>query len=136
MIMNSQSRRDTTSCNIQFISLIHLLFIIPVITFSPPTTFQKMTLHSQQLNGKSITTTTTQDESAVTTRSNKPLLTFGLLADIQYAPIPDGFSYNGTPRYYRHALQAAKYAAKHFEEEKVDFVVNLGKHIFPYLRFI
>jgi manganese-dependent ADP-ribose/CDP-alcohol diphosphatase len=85
-----------------------------------------MTLHSQPLTGKS---TTVQEESVVNNdadTSNKPLLTFGVLADIQYAPIPDGFSYNGRPRYYRHALQAAKHAAKHFEEEQVDFVINLG----------
>lgn len=90
-----------------------------------------MNLHSQQLNSKS--SSTVQEESSVGIRdtSNKPLLTFGVLADIQYAPIPDGFSYNGRPRYYRHALQAAKHASKHFEDEKVDFVVNLGKHNFP-----
>ena len=58
--------------------------------------------------------------------SNKPLFTFGILTDIQYAPIPNGTSYNGTPRYYRHALSAAKYAASHFEQEKVQCVLNLG----------
>ena len=57
---------------------------------------------------------------------DQPLVTFGVLADIQYAPIPDGFSYNGKARYYRHALDAAKHAAKHFEEENVDLVINLG----------
>lgn len=55
-----------------------------------------------------------------------PLISFGLLADIQYAPIPDGFSFSGTPRYYRHALQAANHAAAHFEAENADLLVNLG----------
>lgn len=55
-----------------------------------------------------------------------PVLTIGLLADIQYAPIPDGHSYSGTPRYYRHALTAAKHAAQHFQDDKVDLVINLG----------
>ncbi|EED94287.1 hypothetical protein THAPSDRAFT_16656, partial [Thalassiosira pseudonana CCMP1335] len=55
-----------------------------------------------------------------------PMHTFGILTDIQHAPIPDGHSYNGTPRYYRHALTAAKHAAEHFEEEQVQCVVNLG----------
>lgn len=31
-----------------------------------------------------------------------------------------------TPRYYRHAIRAAEYAAKHFEDEKVQCVLNLG----------
>jgi len=53
-------------------------------------------------------------------------LRIGLIADIQYAPIPDGYSYTGTPRYYRHALEAARHAARHFEAEKVGLVVNLG----------
>ncbi|KAL7555126.1 hypothetical protein ACHAWF_018761 [Thalassiosira exigua] len=55
-----------------------------------------------------------------------PLITFGVLADIQYAPIPDGKSYAGNPRYYRHAKKAAEHAARHFQEERVQCVVNLG----------
>ena len=35
-------------------------------------------------------------------------------------------SYGGQPRYYRHALTTARYAAKHFEREKVSCVINLG----------
>jgi manganese-dependent ADP-ribose/CDP-alcohol diphosphatase len=58
--------------------------------------------------------------------SSKPILTIGILADIQYAPIPDGHSFSGSPRYYRHALVAAKHAANHFQRENVDLVVNLG----------
>lgn len=57
---------------------------------------------------------------------DRPMFSFGILTDIQYAPIPDGHSYNGTPRYYRHAITAAEHAARHFEEEKVQCVVNLG----------
>ena len=57
---------------------------------------------------------------------DEPLVTFGVLADIQHAPIPDGFSYGGRPRYYRHALAAASHAAKYFEEEQVHLVLNLG----------
>jgi len=55
-----------------------------------------------------------------------PMLRAGLLADIQYAPIPDGFSYSGSPRYYQHALDVARSACIHFEQEKVDVVLNLG----------
>lgn len=58
--------------------------------------------------------------------TEKPIFSVGVIADIQYAPIPDGFSFTGTKRYYRHALEAARHAAKHYEEEKVDMLLNLG----------
>eukprot|EP00978_Attheya_sp_CCMP212_P025787 scaffold83639_cov51-Attheya_sp.AAC.1 len=56
----------------------------------------------------------------------EPLFSIGVLADIQYAPIPDGFSYGGIPRYYRHALVAARDAAQHFQRDAVSLVINLG----------
>jgi manganese-dependent ADP-ribose/CDP-alcohol diphosphatase len=58
--------------------------------------------------------------------SSKPYFSFGVIADIQYAPIPDGYSYGGDPRYYRHALDVAAHAANHFQQEQVPLVVNLG----------
>ena len=54
------------------------------------------------------------------------MYTFGVLTDIQYAPIPDGHSYGGNARYYRHAREAAGYAARHFQEERAQCVLNLG----------
>jgi manganese-dependent ADP-ribose/CDP-alcohol diphosphatase len=57
------------------------------------------------------------------------LFSVGLLADIQYAPIPDGFSFSGSPRYYRHALDATKHAFEHFEETEMELVLNLGDTI-------
>lgn len=57
---------------------------------------------------------------------HQPLISIGVIADIQHAPIPDGHSFSGTPRYYRHALRVAGIAAKHFEKSKVDLVLNLG----------
>lgn len=66
------------------------------------------------------------DVLPVAAESSPRRFTIGLLADIQYAPIPDGHSYSGVPRYYRHALDAAACAAAHFQREKVDLVVNLG----------
>ncbi len=56
----------------------------------------------------------------------RPLYTFGVLTDIQYAPIPDGHSHAGNARYYRHAREAAGHAARHFQEEGVQCVLNLG----------
>ena len=55
-----------------------------------------------------------------------PSFSFGVIADIQYANIPDGHSYAGVPRYYRNSAKAARNAAQHFEKEKVPIVLNLG----------
>lgn len=33
--------------------------------------------------------------------SSGRLFSFGIISDIQYANIPDGFSFKGVPRYYR-----------------------------------
>jgi len=79
--------------------------------------------HSQSTKSWHAITTNTND---TTTSADEPLLTFGVLSDIQFAPIPDGHSYSGIPRYYRHALTAAKHAAQHFETNKVALVLNLG----------
>ena len=75
------------------------------------------------------TTTALESSSSSSTRvdeSSQPIYTFGVLTDIQYAPIPDGHSYSGNPRYYKHAKVAAEHAARHFQEEEVQCVVNLG----------
>lgn len=58
--------------------------------------------------------------------SAEPKFKFGVIADIQYAPIPDGYSFAGALRYYRHSLHVARHAAQHFESEAVDLVLNLG----------
>lgn len=69
---------------------------------------------------------TNEDDSINNNSSNLPAYTFGLLTDIQHAPIPDGHSFTGNARYYRHAMEAAAHAAQHFQDECVDCVVNLG----------
>ena len=58
-----------------------------------------------------------------------PLLTFGVIADVQYAPIPDGASYSGTPRYYTAALPSLVAALSNFNTRRCDFVLNLGDSI-------
>jgi hypothetical protein len=70
--------------------------------------------------------TTTETATKRSRASDSLQFTIGVIADIQYAPIPDGYSYSGAPRYYRNALEAARFAANHFEADKVDLVVNLG----------
>jgi hypothetical protein len=69
------------------------------------------------------------EEEAVQTPEDRPRFTVGVIADIQYAPIPDGTSYSGIPRYYQHSLEVARHAFEHFEEEQVDLVLNLGDTI-------
>jgi len=55
-----------------------------------------------------------------------PVFSVGVIADIQYAPIADGFSYAGVKRYYRHSLETARVAFAKFQEDQVPLVVNLG----------
>ena len=38
----------------------------------------------------------------------RALASIGIISDIQYADVEDGASHGGTPRYYRHALEAVK----------------------------
>ena len=57
---------------------------------------------------------------------SEPRFKFGVLADIQYAPIPDGYSFAGVLRYYRHSLEVARHAAEHFENAEAEVVLNLG----------
>ena len=57
---------------------------------------------------------------------SEPSFKFGVVADIQYAPIPDGYSFAGILRYYRHSLEVARHAAQHFEADGADLVLNLG----------
>lgn len=64
--------------------------------------------------------------STTSLESSKHLLTVGILADIQHAPVIDGFSWKGQPRYYRYALEQARSAARHFQDEQVSLLINLG----------
>lgn len=59
-------------------------------------------------------------------KSGNEKFKIGILADIQYAPIPDGHSFSGVLRYYRHALDVARHAAQHFEYDGAEIVLNLG----------
>lgn len=59
-------------------------------------------------------------------QAQRALFTFGILSDVQWAPIEDGFSFHGTPRYYRDALEKSKRAISSFQKQKVDLTVHLG----------
>lgn len=54
----------------------------------------------------------------------KPLITFGIVADVQYAD-----QINSGTRFYRSSLEKLDDAVKVFNERKVDFVVSLGDFI-------
>ena len=56
------------------------------------------------------------------------LLSFGLLADVHYADVPDGFNYSKTRmRYYRNSLSLLSDAVRHWNNRRdVSFVLQLG----------
>lgn len=57
----------------------------------------------------------------------KPLFSFGVISDVQYADIPDGRSFLGVPRYYRHSLLVLQRAVQNWNDQKrLQFVINLG----------
>lgn len=52
---------------------------------------------------------------------------FGVITDIQYADIPDGHSFQGVPRYYRHSLESLQRAVHSWNDKKgLSFVIQLG----------
>ncbi|ETV98954.1 hypothetical protein, variant [Aphanomyces invadans] len=61
-----------------------------------------------------------------------PLVTFGLIADVQYADVDDAWNYTGTSmRYYRSSLDVLKMAVQSWTTEststdRMRFAVNLG----------
>lgn len=92
----------------------------------PKEKYNKIDLWRQRHGLRSTTSLKSSSSLQSSDQSNKPIYTFGLMTDIQYAPIPNGHSYSGNPRYYKHAKVAAEHAANHFQEEAVQCVVNLG----------
>lgn len=58
-----------------------------------------------------------------------PLFTFGVIADVQYADIDDGFNYSKTRRrYYRSSLQLLRNSQKSWLEstDRPEFILQLG----------
>ncbi|XP_070419532.1 manganese-dependent ADP-ribose/CDP-alcohol diphosphatase isoform X3 [Equus przewalskii] len=50
--------------------------------------------------------------------SSEPLFSFGVIADIQYADLEDGYNFHGSRRrYYRHSLLHLRGAIEHWNEE-------------------
>ncbi|XP_042435128.1 manganese-dependent ADP-ribose/CDP-alcohol diphosphatase-like [Zingiber officinale] len=62
--------------------------------------------------------------------AKQPLFSFGVITDIQYADIPNGHSFHGVPRYYRHSIQVLQRAVRQWNDDqkkkKVQFSMNFG----------
>ena len=57
----------------------------------------------------------------------KPLFSFGVITDVQYADISDGHSFSGTPRYYRHGLLVLQRAVIKWKNiKRLKFSINFG----------
>ncbi|THU55568.1 hypothetical protein C4D60_Mb11t07940 [Musa balbisiana] len=57
----------------------------------------------------------------------QPLFSFGVISDVQYADIPDGHSFSGVPRYYRHSMQVLQRAISNWNDhKKLQFLMNFG----------
>ncbi|CAK9137533.1 unnamed protein product [Ilex paraguariensis] len=63
----------------------------------------------------------------VSAQGKQPLLSFGIISDVQYADIPDGRSFIGVPRYYRHSILVLQRAVQKWNNhQKLKFVINFG----------
>ncbi|KAJ4712435.1 manganese-dependent ADP-ribose/CDP-alcohol diphosphatase [Melia azedarach] len=60
-------------------------------------------------------------------QGKQPLFSFGVISDVQYADIPDGRSFIGVPRYYRHSLLVLQRAVQNWNNhQKLKFAINFG----------
>lgn len=63
----------------------------------------------------------------VSAQGMHPLFSFGVISDVQYADIPDGRSFLGVPRYYRHSIHVLQRAVWQWNDRlKPKFVINFG----------
>ncbi|CAN8230645.1 unnamed protein product [Cochlearia groenlandica] len=59
--------------------------------------------------------------------ATQPLFSFGVIADVQYADIPDGRSFLGVPRYYRNSILVLQKAVQTWNQHgNLKFVINFG----------
>uniref|UniRef100_A0A7N0U922 Calcineurin-like phosphoesterase domain-containing protein n=1 Tax=Kalanchoe fedtschenkoi TaxID=63787 RepID=A0A7N0U922_KALFE len=63
----------------------------------------------------------------VNSNGKRPLFSFGVISDVQYADIPDGRSFLGVPRFYRHSIPVLQRAVRKWNEhQSLKFVINFG----------
>jgi manganese-dependent ADP-ribose/CDP-alcohol diphosphatase len=64
---------------------------------------------------------------AINGSAKAPLFSFGVIADVQYADIPDGRSFLGVPRYYRHSISVLQRAVSRWNtHNNLKFAINFG----------
>lgn len=62
-----------------------------------------------------------------TAQGKQPLLSFGVISDVQYADIPDGCSFLGVPRYYQHSILVLQRAVQNWNKlNELKFALNFG----------
>lgn len=66
------------------------------------------------------------EEGLTAAEGEQPLVSFGVISDVQFADIPDGSSFLGVPRYYRHSVNVLQRAVEKWNEEELKFVINFG----------
>ena len=59
-------------------------------------------------------------------RSSILCMCAGIISDVQYADIPDGFSFAKVPRYYRASLTSLSRAVSYWQRSRVDFCIDMG----------
>lgn len=60
-------------------------------------------------------------------REECPLFSFAVITDVQYADVPDGYSFLGVPRYFRHSLEALREAVSCWNcNPTLKFGIQLG----------
>ncbi|XP_051133179.1 manganese-dependent ADP-ribose/CDP-alcohol diphosphatase-like [Andrographis paniculata] len=62
----------------------------------------------------------------VNPQRKQPLASIGIISDVQYADIPDGYSFLGVPRYYRHSLLVLQRAVQKWNDQKLKCAINFG----------
>ena len=67
-----------------------------------------------------------KQQAAAVGATAAPLFRFGLISDVQHADKEDGFSFHGTPRFYRYALEQLDKAVDAMAAADVAFCVHLG----------
>lgn len=65
--------------------------------------------------------------NAFSSQGKQPLFSFGVISDVQHADVPDGRSFIGVPRYYRHSILVLQRAVRKWNNHKKHkFVLNFG----------
>lgn len=83
-----------------------------------------------KIGDEMINSSEESDNNQIKVPSADPVVRFGLITDIQYADIEDGYSYDKKKkRFYRNSLNLVREAVKNWNERKsppIKFILQLG----------